>query len=457
MTQEGGGTFAVPFHELRDPDAEPGIFYSKAQRVAAALPEGKHSPASLRAIYTKQGVKPVEMEWTGFDDWLDVLEESGIKSVTKDEVINHFSNPLNAFNLNETLWEQYGYEHGTHWDPETYEGVALQDVEGSYKELMIQLPGEKRFAGSRASSHMPGIDNPLVQIRFHHQRDRVVIDELQGDWGAALRDVKYQARDKHSDERRNYLNVRATTLVTDLVNRLQDSLGIHYDALNSSTDAYSISRDLDGLANKMDADWRESMGGAEEMPLRNNLTTDDPRLDQWNEWLATPERAAISRMRRHAEHIDKKVRRLHEEAGNLSNAPHAQPYAKTYRMLGIKRMVAWAVHNGQDRVAWPQGIVPAVRYGKVDPESHLGPIGGGRGEPEDHPSYPDEDAYERGYVFHESEFAEPQDLGPPQDALFGKAHVPWHGAIDVTWHGALADRQLYHPEPTPMGATTPYR
>ena len=57
-----------------------GLF-SRATEEAAKIPQAKGTPTQMRAALLKQGVKPDELKWTGFDDWVKDKQ-----SVTRDEV-----------------------------------------------------------------------------------------------------------------------------------------------------------------------------------------------------------------------------------------------------------------------------------------------------------------------------------------------------------------------------------
>jgi len=57
-----------------------GLF-SRATEEASKIPQAKGTPQQMRAALLKQGVKPDELKWTGFDDWA-----KGRQSVTRDEV-----------------------------------------------------------------------------------------------------------------------------------------------------------------------------------------------------------------------------------------------------------------------------------------------------------------------------------------------------------------------------------
>jgi hypothetical protein len=455
ITTQDGQHVSVPYEQIVTDQRNPPVFYSKAQRIADDLPP-KSSPAQVRAFFTKRGVKPVEMEWTGADDWLDSLEAEGVKSISREDVVHYFNNPLNAFDLNETLWEQGSHSYPTRWGDDRYSGVTVYDTGGPYKELMLQLRGDQVYR----SGHIDGVDNPIVQIRFHEVEvdgQRVIfIDEMQSDWGASLRDAGYNAKPKDWEAQLEKVRARRAQLTVDLAHRATEGLGLPYDVYPAGTnEPIAIARGLEQLGHQMDKDWREGQGI--EIALENvppgTLDPSDPRVAAWNEWLATPERLALARMKRHADHIVEKAHELSTKERKLIGNPADQPYKKTWSLLGLKRMVAYAVNEGFDAVAWPQGIVPAVRYKHVEPGDHLEPIGGtAGGEPTQHSQYPDANDYQRGYAYHTTEFATPE-AGPTQDVLFGRSDTD----RPMSWQGEEHYGAMQYPQGTPMGLTTPAR
>ena len=58
-----------------------GLF-SRATEEASRIPQAKGTGEQMRAALLKQGVKPEELRWTGFDEWA-----KGTKSVTRDEMV----------------------------------------------------------------------------------------------------------------------------------------------------------------------------------------------------------------------------------------------------------------------------------------------------------------------------------------------------------------------------------
>ena len=77
---EGGSVDLSQYQEQT-----PFGLYSHAAETAAALPQAKGTPDQLKAMLLKQGVKPAELEHSGYDDIF-----RGRPSVTKDELVEHF-------------------------------------------------------------------------------------------------------------------------------------------------------------------------------------------------------------------------------------------------------------------------------------------------------------------------------------------------------------------------------
>jgi len=441
---ETGEQVVTTYDQLRDPHGEAvpedaPVFYSAAQKVVHEKLPAKVNPDQLISLLEKNQIKKAELEWTGLADWAAAKKDSGIKSVTKEEVIRYLADPLNAFDLNETLWEQGAHPHGTRWDPDNYTGVTLTDVPGEYKELMVQLPGEQVY---RSSGHMPNIDNPLVQLRFHEVNrqgyNEILIDEMQSDWAAAARDVNYETKGPDSEARLEKLRADRGKLHLDYIERVMETLQIPYDDIpGGTTDMNGARHYLQELRQKLDSDFRR------ESVIGMGVIEGDEKAALWQAWMATPERKAIERLMRHTNAVTDRVQRLNALERNLINAPADMPYKKTWELLGLKRMVAYAVHNGFDAISWPQGIVPAVRYQKVEVEHLIEPE---YADPKDHPQYPDESDYTRSYTYGEHEFDQTDvaENDPAQERLFG-AFDPEYGYDTMS------------PGSAPMSTTTPHR
>jgi hypothetical protein len=128
-------------------------FFSRATEEAQRLPQAKGTGEQMRAMLLKQGVKPDELKWTGFDEWA-----KGKKSVTRDEITEFLRR--NEVQLGEKRLS--GKEEYGKWEPEA-EGV-IGDVRQvnvnpsptkfeqytlpggkDYNELLLTRPGQQAY------------------------------------------------------------------------------------------------------------------------------------------------------------------------------------------------------------------------------------------------------------------------------------------------------------------------
>src|SRR5262249_52208193 len=90
LTTPGNGNldYIRPIDPMRRRLTPLGL-YSHAADVVSRLPQAKGSPEQFKATLLKQGVKPDEMRWSGYD-----RKFAGKKVVTKEELKRHFENNL---------------------------------------------------------------------------------------------------------------------------------------------------------------------------------------------------------------------------------------------------------------------------------------------------------------------------------------------------------------------------
>jgi hypothetical protein len=81
ITKAEGGSVDLNQYQEQTPFG----LYSHAAETATALPQAKGTPDQLKAMLLKQGVKPAELEHSGYEDIF-----RGRPSVTKDELVEHF-------------------------------------------------------------------------------------------------------------------------------------------------------------------------------------------------------------------------------------------------------------------------------------------------------------------------------------------------------------------------------
>ena len=138
-------------------------FFSRATEEAQRLPQAKGTGEQMRAMLLKQGVKPDELKWTGFDEWA-----KGKKSVTRDEITEYLRR--NEVQLGEkrlgkkaglsdddfarnydTLYDDYVAEQGS---PPRHDGLlrdwanarnSSETAETAPKFQQYTLPGGKDY------------------------------------------------------------------------------------------------------------------------------------------------------------------------------------------------------------------------------------------------------------------------------------------------------------------------
>ena len=332
-------------------------FYSQLRKVFRDAPDkifgnGKQVAMWLQANAGKNQVKKDEIFWSGINDWLDTQGK-----VSKADVLAHLDG--NGVQVQEVMlgkdaaedalkskFQKEGYdihagEDGMDYiDPEgdtvdydelpkslqkivdeaskSFSDTKFQSYQlpggENYKELLLTLPtesvtnwdGSTRQVGKFQSSHYNQL-NILAHVRFNERVDAegakvLFIEEIQSDWG--------QKGKKEGFGRRSVKEIEAEQSAT---NRQRSTLLHEAAALPDS---------------KM-AEFKKMI---EQIKALGNRLAE---LQQ--EW-------------------DKAV-----ESTPVPSAPFVQD-TKAWTALALKRMLAYAVNNGFDRIAWTTGEQQAERY-----------------------------------------------------------------------------------------------
>ena len=404
------------------------VFYSHAQRVFEEKGQKKSSPEQVAALFRKEGVKEEELEWSGISDWIEVLQESGVKSLSKDEVLRFLANPLDAFNLAEVhltgtrSYSSAGYDHDFHprWESYGESGLVVREPGyGDYHELVMTLPKETVFR----HGHWQGISNPLVHIRFHHVENpdgtkSLLIDEVQSDWHQAIQ--KQGVRPKEAEALIDQLRVDATKLMVK-----QQELAMKFGLDVTAETAH------DGIYRLWNQMMRDVQRYVEDTPGTDIATaTRESGLDK------------LIQAYRLSDRWETRKRALQDEERSLHRGQPAAPFQKNrWIELAVKRMVAYAAREGFDRLEWVDGHVQAVRY-----ELFHGGIEEAGGDyahdPTEHPQYPDQDDHMNHFTYAEHQL----NAGPApgeylQERLFAE----------------VGGEPFRPPGPVPMAETQPLR
>tara|TARA_B100001250_G_scaffold401356_1_gene413141 strand:- start:19481 stop:25513 length:6033 start_codon:yes stop_codon:yes gene_type:complete len=201
-------------------------FFSRVEQVAMGdkIPNRGSGDQMLATIKKQPGVKQEELQWLGLEDYL-----RGKKQVTKQELTDFIRE--NDIQLEETMFSGDRYtpiDPNKETSPTQYEEYQLPGSEdGSYKEMLLRLPGLDSSSDSIAQKmfgktfeELPGYDrakvvselkkqdrkdfrsshfdepNVLAHVRFN---DRIgpngekilFVEELQSDWHSAGRKSGY--------------------------------------------------------------------------------------------------------------------------------------------------------------------------------------------------------------------------------------------------------------------------
>ena len=335
--------------------------YSHAAEQAGNLAR-QDSPENYKSMLLKRGVKPAELEWSGFNDAF-----ANQPQITRDQVVEHFQG--NMPDLYETQYggnekggeslsamnERHGQEnrehalnrglaemHGRPYEGETSiqmanrhreERANLKDqayhedytVPGgkNYREVLVQHNSFGGFKG--VPGHFGGAPDIISSLRLKdredHEGDKVLhLEELQSDWGQQGRQKGF----KSSAEKiyRNY--------VSDLTHRFFEK-----------APEYFMEQGYDN--------------------------------DQIGPMLRRYQRDAASMA-----DVLGETDRHNDLVYNISNAPKGEINPATYVTktddwvdLGLKRALLEAAKGGYDKLAWSPGDVHADRY---DLSKHIGEI-----------------------------------------------------------------------------------
>ena len=116
--------------------------YSHAADVVSRMPQAKGTPQQFKAMLLKQGVKPDELKWSGYDQKL------GSKPVvTRDELRRHFTSGLPS--VREKLLSDDSYDYSTDRGARRRSAiwrVCVASGGKNYRELLLHFArSEKDF------------------------------------------------------------------------------------------------------------------------------------------------------------------------------------------------------------------------------------------------------------------------------------------------------------------------
>ena len=441
----------------------PSYFYSQLeQTVMDPKFQNKVSVDQLIPTLKNKGVKEAEITWSGLEEWMNLLKESNVKSISKQEILDWLHND-SEFNLNEVYLAQDDVRHGSAYGQESY---SSRPHDPGYREIVINM-GPR--AGIRPYRHghwggygsAPHVDNPVAHIRFvlDEPTKTVYVNEFQSDWHKALKDQGV-ARPPHvTDEEWSRivgeLDGKARAITKEGQAASARLLGI--DPADIPAHAWPSQVIMNRLRQDAEdaVDARYATIPVEARPSYAEVNAAKRRVTE--EMYATPEWHQLLKVSKIEAKWQRRAELLNRQYYDFSNAVQAAPFTGgAWRTLVLKRAIAEAVANGYDKVAWDAGIVHNVRYQVVDPYSELGVSRYDEyGYDEYAPTPPEQDDYSYLHTNSEITFAAP--VFPPghQKTLFGDARMLNSGLMDEVYPHDFYDRHFESDELVPGAMVVP--
>lgn len=357
--------------------------YSHAAEQAAALPQERGTPEQYRGMLLNRGVKPAELEWSGFDKAFE-----GQPQITRDDLTTHFQQ--NMPDLYET---QYGGEgdpgqlealkerqaqemrenslniglanlHGRAHEGETAEEMyrrhaqERRDIRSepyhedytvpggeNYREILVQHNSFGGFPG--VQGHFGGAPDIIASLRLKdredHEGDRVLhLEELQSDWGQQGRKKGFDedAAEKHKAAKKEYEDFLDGLAESEVQRRIQSlrEQGRDLD-LSEGSSQLEMLRDI----------IREDVYGRPHTAARNAGMLDEfgTLRDAYNTAMDADHRRTGVKKAAYVTKTDDWVD------------------------LGLKRALVEAAKGNYAKLAWSPGDVHADRY---DLSRHIGEI-----------------------------------------------------------------------------------
>ena len=379
-------------------------FFSNAERAVENIKQQKATPEQWLAMIKKDGgLKAGEDKWMGLSDWLTEKKEAGVKSLTKDEVLEFIrTNEIHIeeveYGDNPQSFEELKDEYEELLREEGYDAAhdAMIDRFGDDFDVAFEdLGGELSIANEEAAATLLGSGNIINHTRLDHTTEGLenkkeiafVVPTIES-WnqsdnihfgdageGRAVAWVRFgettdedgnrvlvidEVQSKRHDEGRakGYRNPRLTKL-SRRIGELSDMM--HTEGL--SEELYNELQSLKEEREKLVISINPRLAAVD-----NELDEKKARLEELRKRKETEDsdilREEIDELRREVSLLDQ---RWSDEINNAYRAQvvavHDAPFDKNYHELVMKRMLRFAAENGFDKVAWNTGKQVAKRFG----------------------------------------------------------------------------------------------
>ena len=341
-----GARVAAVFKPLSIREQRRPMWRSALLDQIAALNQPSAPAAQWKAMIQKlqqKGVKQEEIQWTGVMEWLDeqpTHEPDTIQTLGDNEmedlfVGNYTTTPGAKRNITQADLMEYLAVNGVQLNEKINSRTPSPDEEGfrgtqyasyqmagektGYTELLLTLPGDKRYD----SSHWIGDANVVTHIRFNERtidgKKTLFVEEIQSDWHQEGRSKGYrkEVAPKYSEEDKFNVRMAAVSVV-------QEHELFGFDRAMPALRAFRHEG-----RNSWKLAWDTSDLSTEEIA----------KIDAW---------------------IDMREELTSAPTEGVPNAPFKD--SKVWGMVGMKRAMRWAVDNGFEQIAWTPGEVQNNRY-----------------------------------------------------------------------------------------------
>jgi hypothetical protein len=367
-------------------------FFSRATEEAQRLPQAKGTGEQMRAMLLKQGVKPDELKWTGFDEWA-----KGKKSVTRDEVTEFLRR--NEVQLGEKRlgkdttplsyeeWVKRNYpdsytkmiEARANNDAETFQSLNMilgrewnagmgTRVDGATKFEQYTLPGGKDYSellltrppketqafairykdGPQMGSSYASEDEARAALRemFPNRTDLEIVPERATSdgvrTGRALTPDNY--RSQHWDDPNVLAHMRMSGRTDPEGRRV-----LHLEELQSDWAQEGRKKGFRSETSNADLVKQYDALNAERRQLHSNIEN-GVDVQQSQERLAS---------------VQTNMERMSDQMAVNRSAPPSAPFVEStpgWTNLALKRAMIEAARGNYDAIAWTPGAEQAKRY-----------------------------------------------------------------------------------------------
>ena len=323
--------------DIRFRDGAP--FFSNAERAVENIKQNKATPEQWLAMIKKDGgLKAGEDKWMGLSDWMNEQKEKGVKSLTKDEV-------LEFIRENEIEIEEVEYGDS---------GVMFEwadNLEGEYAESK-NYPQARIYMYTNEAYYN---GEPIGTFDTFDEAEDALAEKITGQ--------KYRNSTRMDYSTSGLKNNKEIAFVVPTIESWNQSDSIHFgDAGDGRAVAwvrFGETTDEDGnrvLVIDEVQSKRHDEGRAKgyQSKEKGELLAERDRLydKMYSDGLTEEE------FNRRNE-INARLEELGE--GRIPDAP----FDKNYHELVMKRMLRYAAENGFDKVAWTKGAQQAQRYDLV--------------------------------------------------------------------------------------------